>query len=222
MVERLFPWLCPWSSNRGHGRRADHGPLLFHSNESGRYSMKIFTVTSKLKSEKYGDLTIHWFIVGREMLLDCTQFGIPEKQEDEPWKIHQKRRFIHECFSEDEVKLFRDYLKQTHADDLEAVEVPVPVPDWSPFSQIGEGSGDRLIMLNSESTYTLPFKIWGHYYLYENMEEQEDPDFTFKVEDGFVETAGGEPVGLAGDEGVPLDMLLKHLEQKDKSKESDN
>jgi hypothetical protein len=178
---------------------------------------KLYIVASKMKSEKYGELTIHWFVYKRPEERDCKPFV------KNPNNIYDMN-FANECFTAKEAKQLGSYLKRIHNDKIKKRVIETPIRGILAYGDIGEGGGHRLIVLSSEKEYDLPFKVHGHYYLFENTDPNEntpeDPDFDIKIKDGFVETAGGTPIGMTLT-GIPINMILEHLGKLDKKDDED-
>jgi hypothetical protein len=170
--------------------------------------VKLFTVATKKTDEKYGELTTHWFVAAREPQRDCKPFMGGAAR-------FYTQKFLEECLSQDEVDQLRAYLKPEHGHSFEAKEVELPIlEDVMGFGAIGYGGGDRLIELWREEGYNLPFKVEGHYYLFENGDHQPDPDFDVVVDRGAVESAGGDPIGMAPEGEIPIDLIIKNLGRK--------
>jgi len=72
---------------------------------------------------------------------------------------------IDELFTEAEAALVKAYLDREYPDDeTTIVEMRLPIPKNSiGFFAIGVGGGDGFYMLNKESPYDLPFKVWGYF-----------------------------------------------------------
>lgn len=173
--------------------------------------MKLYYVYSTLKSQKYGDLTIHWFVDKRPVQRDCKAFGADEAN------CYQKF-YVDELFSAEEAAQFQEYLKRVHGDESKLVAAELPPKDnIMGYGAIGEGGGDRLITPSKEKdSYDLPFQVCGHYYLFEHQDSEEDPDFDFVItHDGMVQTAGGDFVGMSepGND-LPLGLMIDAIEKK--------
>lgn len=191
--------------------------------------MKLFTVTSKMPSKTYGELKISWYVGHRDDQWDPKPLATaaPESRAYEG-QCHQ----IAEAFTEEEAKQLADYLKRVHNDESEIKEFVPFIPDdptsgVMPLSAIGIGGGDREVWLSEEKEYDLPFRACGHYYLFQNLDDNGDlvdPDYDVNIdEDGFVSTAGGDPIGVADpiDEkdpikaGLTVKSILDSLIKKD-------
>jgi hypothetical protein len=172
---------------------------------------ELFTIWSKMPSEKYGELTINWFVFDRTEKRDCKPYL---KKPDSFYDAN----FINECFTIEEAKQLEDYMKRVHADSIEMEPIEPPIKGILAYGDIGQGGGHRLIVLSTEKEYDLPFKVEGHYYLFQNIgyPTEGDPDFDIKIEGGFVETAGGTPIGMTSENKIPLRMMLDYLDKMNK------
>jgi len=165
--------------------------------------MNLYQATSIIKSKKWGDLTVHWFVWKRPDQRDVDSLGL---------KSLSQREFVDECFSDIELEELRKYLKDVHGDEIKTNDVDFPIPeDIMPYRMIGEGGGDRLVFLSNDADYPLPFDIWGHYSLFEHTGPQDDPDFDILITNDLVQTAGGTPIGVSDGE-IPIEMLIQHLQ----------
>lgn len=167
--------------------------------------MKLFSATSKMKSEKYGELTIHWFVNSREQQTwNPADFVLAKPSTEKGYgNVHNLQcEAVEEHFTEDELEKFKEYLKRVHNDELTVKDFKQYPADKGimPFNHIGEGGGDRVIDLKGEKDYNLPFSIRGHYYIFEHQDypDSGDPDMDLTIDaDGIIATAGGDPVGVA-------------------------
>lgn len=191
--------------------------------------MKLFSATSKMKSQKWGELTIYWFVSSRpEQEWDPAQFVAADPLSD---RFIKHNAAVREHFTEEELKKFQEYLKRVHNDELTVKEFePYPADKGiMPVSYIGEGQGDRLIDMRAEEGFDLPFGVCGHYYIFEHRDYPDagDPDMDLTINaEGLIETAGGDPVGvtdkdiLEETDPIKLAMAIKSIiESRDKNNE---
>lgn len=196
--------------------------------------MKLFSATSKMKSEKYGELTIHWFVDSRkEQSWDPAQFVLAKPSDAKGYGnvYNLQCEAVQEHFTEDELQKFKEYLKRVHDDDLTVEEFePYPADKGiMPCGHIGEGGGDRYIDMKAEKDYNLPFAVGGHYYIFEHQgyPDTGDPDMDLTIDaSGLIETAGGDPVGITDasilkeTDPIKLAMVIKSIvENRDKNNE---
>jgi hypothetical protein len=173
--------------------------------------MKLFAATSKMTKKGYGKLSVHWFVTGRESWQDTNDAGrskklprdassiVPQWDSLDERNKHGHQVFVQECFSEDEIKQLRKYLKRTNFTGDLIVEDAYPAPDnIMGYSAIGIGGGDREVHLCEDDRYDLPFSVVGHYFLYENGISVPDEDIEARTmyEEAVIARLAGDIHGI--------------------------
>ena len=182
--------------------------------------MKLFQASSKISSKAYGELTVNWYVSERLEEIDIKPLIKADFDNTERYAGH----FMHldGCFTENEVAELKEYLKRVHGDELTIVEAKIPEAneDVEPLCWMGEGEGHRKVYLAKDKGYNLSFDASAHFYLFENMEPGDDPDFDITWEGGFVATSGGEPIGMTDNE-FPAELLLDYITKRYKKNDED-
>ena len=130
------------------------------------------------KGDKYDNVRIVWYKVdGNEIPHVPFIKAIKGYIEDKRKVALQEKDFMYaevavcELFTKKESSLVVDYILKQHGnvtEDIKLDVVKLPIKSKTmPFSAIGCGQGDGDYWLSGEDEYALPFKVWGHYYIYD-------------------------------------------------------
>lgn len=151
--------------------------------------MKLFTATSYMKAARPEDIernaaprmiTVGWHVKSRPVKRDAaTLISVPDCDAASVLpEMAMRMDYADECFDSDEIQQFRTYLSRAMPLALikmDVAEVQTPIDDtYMAYGAIEPGCGDEFIQLEKTPGYNLPFVVWGHYYMWENDDQDQD------------------------------------------------
>jgi hypothetical protein len=127
---------------------------------------ELFTATTVVnRYEHYGivyrDVKFHWFVF-RQQALQVSADILPPLNESEDDDYRQT--FINECFTAEELALFRSWHREHLGRDatVKTVQFPI-VEDIAGFDMVGAGGSTEIIDYSQADDYDLPFCLSAYY-----------------------------------------------------------